>query len=85
MFLLKFSFSKRIHSFFIQLREHELKPGGQQILVTEENKQEYIDLVINYRFVQRITTQMNALKQGFQEILSLDALKIFDEKEVEVK
>lgn len=67
-----------------ELREHELKPGGQQILVTEENKQEYIDLVINYRFVQRITTQMNALKQGFQEILSLDALKIFDEKEVEL-
>ncbi len=27
---------------------------------------------------------MNALKQGFQEILPLDNLKIFDEKEVEV-
>lgn len=42
-------------------------------------------LVINYRFVQRIASQMNALKQGFQEILPLDHLKIFDEKEVEVK
>ena len=41
-------------------------------------------LVINYRFVQRIASQMNALKQGFQEILPLDHLKIFDEKEVEV-
>jgi len=27
---------------------------------------------------------MNALKHGFQEILPLDSLKMFDEKEVEV-
>jgi len=27
---------------------------------------------------------MNALKQGFQEILPLESLKVFDEKEVEV-
>jgi E3 ubiquitin-protein ligase NEDD4-like len=44
-----------------------------------------IRLVINYRFVQRMASQMNALRQGFQEILPLDNLKIFDEKEVEVK
>jgi E3 ubiquitin-protein ligase NEDD4-like len=43
-----------------------------------------IRLVINYRFVQRIALQMNALRQGFQEILPLEKLKIFDEKEVEV-
>jgi E3 ubiquitin-protein ligase NEDD4-like len=41
-------------------------------------------LVISYRFVQRIATQMNALKQGFQDILPLDSIKLFDEKEVEV-
>ncbi|CAF0902584.1 unnamed protein product [Adineta ricciae] len=67
-----------------ELREHELKPDGQHIQVTDANKQEYIDLVINYRFVQRIATQMNALKQGFQDILSLDTIKMFDEKEVEL-
>ncbi|CAF0944386.1 unnamed protein product [Adineta ricciae] len=67
-----------------ELHEHELKPGGQHIQVTQENKQEYIDLVINYRFVQRIATQMNALRQGFQDILQLEAIKIFDEKEVEL-
>lgn len=48
-------------------------------------KMRIFSLIINYRFVQRIASQMNALKQGFQEILSLDHLKIFDEKEVEVK
>lgn len=84
------------------MREHELKPGGQHIQLTEQNKQEYIEydnkkfqiqfdeicfifsLVINYRFVQRMATQMNALKQGLQEILPLDSLRMFDEKEVEV-
>ncbi|CAF2053648.1 unnamed protein product [Rotaria magnacalcarata] len=66
------------------LREHELKPGGQHIQVTDENKQEYIEMVINYRFVQRIATQMNALKLGFQDILSLENIKMFDEKEVEL-
>ena len=35
--------------------------------------------------MQRIATQMNALKKGFQDILPLDAIKIFDEKEVEVR
>jgi len=32
-----------------------------------------------------MATQMNALKQGFQEILPLDSIKMFDEKEVEVR
>jgi len=27
---------------------------------------------------------MNALKRGFQEVLPLDTIKMFDEKEVEV-
>ncbi len=49
------------------------------------NVNDWFSLVINYRFVQRMASQMNALKQGFQEILPLDNLKIFDEKEVEVR
>ncbi len=31
----------------------ELKPGGDKIPVTQENKLEYIQLVINWRFVSR--------------------------------
>ncbi|CAF1348466.1 unnamed protein product [Rotaria sordida] len=67
-----------------ELREHELKPDGQHIQLTQQNKQEYIDLVIKYRFIQRIATQMNAIKQGFQDVLPLDSIKMFDEKEVEL-
>ncbi|CAF0866510.1 unnamed protein product [Didymodactylos carnosus] len=66
------------------LREQELKPNGQHIQVTEQNKHEYVELVIHYRFVRRVEAQMNALKQGFQDIIPLDTIKIFDEKEVEL-
>ncbi len=31
----------------------DLKPGGEKIPVTEENKLEYIQAVINWRFVDR--------------------------------
>jgi len=31
----------------------ELKPGGDKISVTEENKLEYIDAVVKWRFVDR--------------------------------
>ena len=41
--------------------------------------------MIRYRFVQRTADQINALKKGFQDILPLDSIKIFDEKEVEVR
>jgi E3 ubiquitin ligase SMURF1/2 len=30
------------HNSFGVLRVHELKPGGREILVTEENKKEYV-------------------------------------------
>jgi E3 ubiquitin ligase SMURF1/2 len=30
------------HNSFGVLRAHELKPGGRDILVTEENKKEYV-------------------------------------------
>lgn len=28
------------------VKSHELKPGGEDILVTEENKEEYIEWVV---------------------------------------
>lgn len=39
-------------------KEVDLKPGGADIAVTEENRNEYIDLVIKHRFVDAIHEQM---------------------------
>lgn len=43
---------------------HELKPGGASIIVTEENKREYVKLYVNYRFMRGIEQQFMALQKG---------------------
>ncbi|XP_025192212.1 E3 ubiquitin-protein ligase NEDD4 isoform X1 [Melanaphis sacchari] len=62
----------------------ELKPDGANIHLTQENKDEYISLVIQWRFVSRIQEQMNAFLQGFGSIVPLSYIKIFDENEMEL-
>ncbi|KAM3876779.1 E3 ubiquitin-protein ligase NEDD4-like [Diretmus argenteus] len=69
---------------FGQTHQHELKPGGAEIVVTDENKKEYIHLVIQWRFVNRIQKQMTAFKEGFYELIPQDLVKIFDENELEL-
>ncbi|KRX45164.1 E3 ubiquitin-protein ligase Nedd-4 [Trichinella murrelli] len=62
----------------------ELKPGGADILVTNDNKNEYINLVIKWRFVSRVTDQMNALMSGLNEFIMQNLLTIFDPHELEL-
>jgi len=71
---------------FLQLQTYQvdLKPNGSEIMVTNENKREYIDLVIQWRFVNRVQKQMNAFLEGFTELLPIDLIKIFDENELEL-
>uniref|UniRef100_A0A452VG88 HECT-type E3 ubiquitin transferase n=1 Tax=Ursus maritimus TaxID=29073 RepID=A0A452VG88_URSMA len=42
------------------------------------------DLVIQWRFVNRIQKQMAAFKEGFFELIPQDLIKIFDENELEL-
>ncbi|XP_074851837.1 E3 ubiquitin-protein ligase NEDD4-like isoform X4 [Carettochelys insculpta] len=69
---------------FGQTYQVDLKPNGSEIMVTNENKREYIDLVIQWRFVNRVQKQMNAFLEGFTELLPTDLIKIFDENELEL-
>lgn len=63
------TFSVETNSFGI-LKVHELKPNGQQIPVTEDNKREYVKLFVNYRFMRGIEQQFLALQKGENETLS---------------
>lgn len=45
----------------------ELKEGGAQIPVTEENKAEYVKLVVSYRLDHSIKDQIKAFLEGFYE------------------
>ena len=62
----------------------DLKPNGRNIPVTEENKAEYVKLVVEYRLVESIKDQLNAFLEGFHDIISKDAVAIFDEQELEL-
>ncbi|XP_049538653.1 E3 ubiquitin-protein ligase Nedd-4-like isoform X2 [Anopheles darlingi] len=64
--------------------QRELKPNGAEIEVTNENKDEYIRLVIQWRFVSRVQDQMQAFLDGFGSLVPLNLLKIFDENELEL-
>ncbi|XP_017955006.2 E3 ubiquitin-protein ligase Nedd-4 isoform X2 [Drosophila navojoa] len=69
---------------FGQKSQHELKTGGANIEVSNENKDEYIKLVIEWRFVARVKDQMTAFLDGFGSIIPLNLIKIFDEHELEL-
>lgn len=69
---------------FGKMVTRELKPGGAKIPVTDENKEEYIQLVIQWRFVSRVQPQMDNFLAGFNELVTLNLIKIFDAGELEL-
>lgn len=62
----------------------DLIPDGRNIPVTEENKQEYVRLVVEYRLQTSVVEQMSNFITGFHEIIPRDLIAIFDEQELEL-
>uniref|UniRef100_A0A8C4ZV98 E3 ubiquitin-protein ligase n=1 Tax=Gadus morhua TaxID=8049 RepID=A0A8C4ZV98_GADMO len=60
---------------FGQTHQHELKPGGGDVVVTNDNKKEYIQLM---------NSSSSSPLQGFYELIPQDLVKIFDENELEL-
>ncbi|GMF17680.1 unnamed protein product [Phytophthora lilii] len=56
----------------------DLKENGRDIPVTDVNKQEYVDLVVQWRTQFGIQAQMDALIQGFTTLIPLSAVKVFN-------
>uniref|UniRef100_A0A8C6WL86 E3 ubiquitin-protein ligase n=1 Tax=Neogobius melanostomus TaxID=47308 RepID=A0A8C6WL86_9GOBI len=67
-----------------KITSHDLKLDGVNILVTEENKEEYISLMAEWRFSRGVEGQTKAFLDGFNEVVPLQWLQYFDEKELEV-
>uniref|UniRef100_A0A8C5N8Y4 E3 ubiquitin-protein ligase n=1 Tax=Gouania willdenowi TaxID=441366 RepID=A0A8C5N8Y4_GOUWI len=67
-----------------EVTTHELKPGGGDIQVTEENKEEYVRLVAEWRLSRGVEEQTQAFFEGFNEVLPQQYLQYFDAKELEV-
>uniref|UniRef100_A0A3B4WZH6 E3 ubiquitin-protein ligase n=1 Tax=Seriola lalandi dorsalis TaxID=1841481 RepID=A0A3B4WZH6_SERLL len=85
---------------FGQTYQVDLKPSGSDMVVTNDNKKEYIDhettlskinlfrksyfSYLSTSFVNRVQKQMNAFLEGFTELILIDLIKIFDENELEL-
>lgn len=62
----------------------DLKPGGADVPVTEENKKEYVDHVVDYRISKRVNEQFEAFMSGFSELIPQELITVFDERELEL-
>ncbi|KAL0961110.1 hypothetical protein HGRIS_006087 [Hohenbuehelia grisea] len=69
---------------FGELVTIDLKPGGDSIPVTDDNKKEYVDAVVDYRISKRVKEQFDAFMQGLLELIPPELLNVFDERELEL-
>ncbi|KAH7930858.1 ubiquitin-protein ligase [Leucogyrophana mollusca] len=69
---------------FGELVTIELKNGGGDINVTEDNKKDYVDAVVEYRISKRVKEQFEAFMSGFSELIPQDLITVFDERELEL-
>ncbi|KAL4074493.1 hypothetical protein V8B97DRAFT_2005434 [Scleroderma yunnanense] len=69
---------------FGELVTIELKPGGADIAVTEDNKKDYVDHIVEYRISKRVKDQFEAFTSGFSELIPQDLITVFDERELEL-
>lgn len=62
----------------------ELKPGGRDIPVTNSNRISYIHLVADYRLNKQIHRHCQAFRAGLSDVISLEWIRMFDHKELQV-
>lgn len=63
--------------------EYLLKSGGQNIEVNLENLEEYISLVVDATVKTGIAPHMEAFRAGFNQVLQISSLQIFNEEELD--
>lgn len=61
----------------------DLCPGGSKKDVTDENKEEYINLKIQYIAYESKKEQIERFLQGFWEVVPTDLMQVFDPEELE--
>ncbi|ESO02744.1 hypothetical protein HELRODRAFT_112481 [Helobdella robusta] len=70
------------HNSFGEVHVHELKTGGSNIPVTEDNKLEYIDLYVKWRLTVGCESQMRAFLKGFNELIPIQLISEFTPQEL---
>ncbi|KAI0142434.1 hypothetical protein F4776DRAFT_676310 [Hypoxylon sp. NC0597] len=63
---------------------HDLIPNGRNVPVTEENKHDYVRLVVEHKLLTSVKDQMENFLKGFHEIIPAELISIFNEQELEL-
>ncbi|XP_072041888.1 LOW QUALITY PROTEIN: probable E3 ubiquitin-protein ligase HECTD2 [Amphiura filiformis] len=72
------------YSVYGTVQTHDLKPNGANIPVTNENRQEYVQLYINYLLNESVYHQFAAFYHGFHSVCASNALIMLRPEEVEM-
>ena len=67
-YIIQSVYSNCFFQLLFQLVEHELKDDGGEIQVTEENKMEYIELMLKWTLDRGVQEQTTAFVSGFREV-----------------
>jgi hypothetical protein len=54
--------------------EIELMPGGSHTYVTEQNREEYVKLYLEYVFIKQCEDKLRAFKRGFYRVCDEDLM-----------
>ncbi|XP_065646251.1 E3 ubiquitin-protein ligase HACE1 isoform X3 [Hydra vulgaris] len=69
---------------FGQTQEVELKSNGKNIIVTDLNKCEYVQLAADLRMTKAIKSQIEAFLKGFYQFIPHHLVSLFNEYELEL-
>ena len=62
----------------------DLIPNGRNILVTDENKADYIRLIAHHRMTSAIRAQIDSFLQGFYDLVPAELVSVFSPAELEL-
>lgn len=62
----------------------DLIEDGRNVSVTEENKRQYVKLIVEYRLQTSVKDQMENFLQGFHSVIPKELVAVFDDQELEL-
>jgi E3 ubiquitin-protein ligase HUWE1 len=62
----------------------DLIPDGRNVPVTEDNKRDYVQKLVEYRLTGSVSEQLDHFIRGFHDIIPAELVAIFDEQELEL-
>ncbi|KAK5009442.1 hypothetical protein LTR28_001051 [Elasticomyces elasticus] len=80
---LDLTFSDEIDNFG-EIKIVDLIENGHNVPVTEENKQEYVRLIVEQRLTKSVKEQLQWFLEGFHDIVPAELIAIFNEQELEL-